>query len=84
MEQDFHKGFLCWSYNCLSTEAVITYKVENEVRHIHVYDPMWIINCSARDIECLFVNNICYKVEDRSGNAVSESCNYLLSERNQF
>ncbi|MFS7946663.1 hypothetical protein Hanom_Chr06g00538991 [Helianthus anomalus] len=50
---------------CLSTEALITYKVENEVRHIHLYDPMWIVNCSAKDIECLFVNKIGYKKEDK-------------------
>ncbi|MFS7912021.1 hypothetical protein Hanom_Chr02g00124951 [Helianthus anomalus] len=31
MEQDFHKEFLCWVYNCMSTEAVIRYKVENEI-----------------------------------------------------
>ncbi|XP_022032416.1 intracellular protein transport protein USO1-like [Helianthus annuus] len=30
MEQEFHKGFLCWVYSCMSTEVVITYKVENE------------------------------------------------------
>ncbi|MFS7997196.1 hypothetical protein Hanom_Chr12g01138841 [Helianthus anomalus] len=65
MEQDFHKGFVYWVYSCLSTEAIITYKVENEVRHIHLYDPMWIINCSAKDIDCLFVNKICYKAEDK-------------------
>ncbi|MFS7987178.1 hypothetical protein Hanom_Chr11g01019431 [Helianthus anomalus] len=65
MEQDFHKGFVCWIYSCLSTEAVITYKAENEVRHIYVYDPLWLVNCSAKDIECLFVNKICYKAEDK-------------------
>ncbi|MFS7919324.1 hypothetical protein Hanom_Chr03g00211401 [Helianthus anomalus] len=65
MEQDFHKGFLCWVYKCMSIEAVITYRVENEVRYIHLYDPMWIVNYSAKDIECLFVNKICYKDEDK-------------------
>ncbi|XP_022027120.1 probable serine/threonine-protein kinase kinX [Helianthus annuus] len=60
MEQEFHKGFFC-----MSTEAVITYKVENEVRHIHLYDLMWIVNCSAEDIKCLFINKICYKAEDK-------------------
>ncbi|XP_035833195.1 uncharacterized protein LOC110877828 [Helianthus annuus] len=65
MEQDFHKGFLYWVYSCLSTEAVITYRVENEVRHIFVYDPLWLVNYLARDIECLFVNKIGFKAEDR-------------------
>ncbi|XP_022014011.1 myb-like protein X [Helianthus annuus] len=65
MEQGFYEGFLCWVYSCMSTEAVITYRVENEVRYIHLYDPMWIVNCSAKDIECLFVNKIGYKAEDK-------------------
>ncbi|MFS7905179.1 hypothetical protein Hanom_Chr01g00044681 [Helianthus anomalus] len=65
MEQDFHKGFLYWVYSCLSTEAVITYRVENEVKHIFVYDPLWLVNCSVKDIECLFVNKIGFKAEDR-------------------
>ncbi|MFS7919248.1 hypothetical protein Hanom_Chr03g00210531 [Helianthus anomalus] len=65
MEQDFDKGFVYWVYNYLSTEAVITYKVEDEVRYISVYDPLWLVNCSAKDIECLFVNKIGLKAEDK-------------------
>ncbi|MFS8001883.1 hypothetical protein Hanom_Chr13g01195551 [Helianthus anomalus] len=65
IEQDFHKGFLCWVYSCLSTETVITYRVENEVRHIYVYDPLWLVNCSAKDIECLFMNKVGFKAEDK-------------------
>ncbi|MFS7978715.1 hypothetical protein Hanom_Chr10g00918701 [Helianthus anomalus] len=61
MEQDFHKGFLCWVYSCMSNEAVITYKVENEIRHIRVYDPLWLVNYSAKKTECLFVNKIGYR-----------------------
>ncbi|MFS7936344.1 hypothetical protein Hanom_Chr05g00414461 [Helianthus anomalus] len=49
----------------MSTKAVITYKVENEVIYIHLYDPMWIVKCSTKDIECLFVNTIGYKAEDK-------------------
>ncbi|MFS7970900.1 hypothetical protein Hanom_Chr09g00826331 [Helianthus anomalus] len=30
-----------------------------------VYDPLWPVNCSAKDIECLFVNKIWFKAEDR-------------------
>ncbi|MFS7936115.1 hypothetical protein Hanom_Chr05g00411641 [Helianthus anomalus] len=65
MEQDFRTGFLYWVYTCLTTEAVIIYRVENEVRYIHVYDPLWLVKCSAKDIECLFVNKIGFKVEDK-------------------
>ncbi|XP_022019799.1 aspartic and glutamic acid-rich protein-like [Helianthus annuus] len=65
MEQEFYKGFVCWVYSCISTEAVITYRAENEIREIFVYDPLWLVNCSAKDIECLFVNKIWFKAEDR-------------------
>ncbi|MFS7929681.1 hypothetical protein Hanom_Chr04g00335411 [Helianthus anomalus] len=65
MEQNFREGFVCWVYSCMTTEAVIVYNVGNEVRYIHLYDPMWIVNCSAKDIECLLVNKIGYKAEDK-------------------
>ncbi|MFS7895876.1 hypothetical protein Hanom_Chr12g01147731 [Helianthus anomalus] len=65
MEQDFHKGFLCWVYSCMSTEVVITYRVENEVRYIHLYYPLWLVNCSVKDIKCLFINKIGFKAEDK-------------------
>ena len=65
MDQDFYKGFLGWVYSCISTEAVITYRAEREIREIHVYDPMWFVNCSAKDIECLFINKIHFQSEDR-------------------
>ncbi|MFS8024373.1 hypothetical protein Hanom_Chr16g01462471 [Helianthus anomalus] len=58
MEQNFHEGFVCWVYSCMTTEAVIVYKVGNEIRNIHMYDAMWIVNCSAKDIKCMFVNKI--------------------------
>ncbi|XP_035843966.1 pre-rRNA 2'-O-ribose RNA methyltransferase-like [Helianthus annuus] len=65
MEQDFHKGFLYWVYSCLSTQVVIIYRAENEIRNIFVYDPLWLVNYSAKDIECLFVNKIGFKAEDK-------------------
>lgn len=65
MEQEFYKGFVCWVYSSITTEAVITYRAENELREIFVYDPLWLVNCSAKDIECLFVNKIWFKAEDR-------------------
>ncbi|MFS7978270.1 hypothetical protein Hanom_Chr10g00913571 [Helianthus anomalus] len=49
----------------MPTEAVIVYKVGDEIRNIHLYDPTWIVNCSVKDVECLFVYKIGYKVDDR-------------------
>ncbi|MFS7977954.1 hypothetical protein Hanom_Chr10g00910021 [Helianthus anomalus] len=49
----------------MSTEAVITYKVEDEIRYIRLYDQLWLVNCSAKDIECLFMNKIGYRKEDK-------------------
>ena len=54
-----------WVYNCITTEAIITYRAGEEIREIHVYDPMWLVNCSAKDIECLFINKIHYQPADR-------------------
>ncbi|XP_021991352.1 uncharacterized protein LOC110888122 [Helianthus annuus] len=65
MEQEFYKGFMGWVYSCISTEAVITYRAGKEIREIFVYDPMWLVNCSAKDIECLFVNKIRFQSEDK-------------------
>ena len=65
MEQDFYKGYLGWVYSYISTEAVITYRAGSEIRVIHVYDPMWLVNCSVKDIECLFINKIHFQSEDR-------------------
>ncbi|XP_021975049.1 FK506-binding protein 5-like [Helianthus annuus] len=64
MEQDFYKGFLGWVYSCISTEAVITYRAGREIREIYVYDPMWLVNCSAKDMEFLFINKIHFQSED--------------------
>ncbi|MFS7963304.1 hypothetical protein Hanom_Chr08g00736521 [Helianthus anomalus] len=49
----------------MSTEAVIEYRVGNEITNIHLYDLMWIVNCSSKDIECLFLNKIGYKAKDK-------------------
>ncbi|MFS7953079.1 hypothetical protein Hanom_Chr07g00614381 [Helianthus anomalus] len=65
MEQEFYKGFTEWVYSSMTTEAVITYRAQNEVREIFIYDPLWLVNSSAKDIECLFVNKICFRAEDR-------------------
>ncbi|MFS7962810.1 hypothetical protein Hanom_Chr08g00730861 [Helianthus anomalus] len=34
-------------------------------RHIHVFDLMWLVNCSKKDIECLFFNKIVYNEVDK-------------------
>ncbi|KAJ0447992.1 hypothetical protein HanRHA438_Chr17g0819101 [Helianthus annuus] len=65
MEQDFYKGFIDWVYSCRTTEAIITYRAGGELRDIHVYDPMWLVNCSAKDIECLFIHKIRYSPADK-------------------
>ncbi|XP_021979105.1 triadin-like [Helianthus annuus] len=65
MEQEFYKGFIGWVYSCITTEAIITYRAGEEIREIHVCDPMWLVNCSAKDIECLFINKIHYQPADR-------------------
>ncbi|MFS7912783.1 hypothetical protein Hanom_Chr02g00133941 [Helianthus anomalus] len=71
MEQDFHTGFLYWVYSCLTTEAVITYRVENEVRYISVNDPLWLVNCLAKDIECFFVKRLDLKLKIKT-----RQCNF--------
>ena len=65
MEQEFYKGFIDWVYSCRTTEAIITYRAGGELRDIHVYDPMWLVNCSAKDIECLFIHKIRYSPADK-------------------
>ncbi|MFS7926529.1 hypothetical protein Hanom_Chr04g00298111 [Helianthus anomalus] len=65
MEQEFYKGFIGWVYSCITTKAVITYPAGSELREIYIYDPMWLVNCSTEDIECLFINKIHYQAEDR-------------------
>ncbi|MFS8023247.1 hypothetical protein Hanom_Chr16g01449261 [Helianthus anomalus] len=65
MEQEFYKGFIDWVYSCRTTEAIITYRAGGELRDIHVYDPMWLVNCSVKDIECLFIHKIRYSPADK-------------------
>ncbi|MFS7890128.1 hypothetical protein Hanom_Chr00s000007g01615151 [Helianthus anomalus] len=64
MEQNFREGFIYWVYKCITTEEIIEFRVGNEIRNILVYNPMWLLNCSAKDIECLFVNKIGYRAEN--------------------
>ncbi|MFS7962568.1 hypothetical protein Hanom_Chr08g00728181 [Helianthus anomalus] len=34
-------------------------------RYIHVLDPMWLVNYSKKDIECMFFNKIMYYEADK-------------------
>ncbi|MFS7929111.1 hypothetical protein Hanom_Chr04g00328671 [Helianthus anomalus] len=67
MEQDFHEDFKGWLYNQSTAEAVISLfdKKTGETRRINVLDPMWLVNCSKKDIDCLFFNKIVYNEPDR-------------------
>ncbi|MFS8003805.1 hypothetical protein Hanom_Chr13g01218211 [Helianthus anomalus] len=69
MEQDFYKDFKGWIFNPPSTcDVVITVLDEKtgDWRHIHVLDPMWLVNYSKKDIECLFINKIVYNEVDKN------------------
>ncbi|MFS8024320.1 hypothetical protein Hanom_Chr16g01461851 [Helianthus anomalus] len=67
MEQDFHEDFKGWLYNQSTAEAVISLydKKTGETRRINVLDPMWLFNCSKKDLDCLFFNKIVYDGPDR-------------------
>ncbi|MFS7967578.1 hypothetical protein Hanom_Chr09g00787371 [Helianthus anomalus] len=66
MEQDFYKDFKEWVYNPSTCEAVITIQDEKCIwRYIQVLDPMWLVHCSKKDIECLFFNKIMYYPADK-------------------
>ncbi|MFS7969293.1 hypothetical protein Hanom_Chr09g00807461 [Helianthus anomalus] len=63
MEQDFYEDFEGWLYNESTAEAVISlfHKSKGESRRICILDPMWLVNCSKKDIDCLFYNKIVYE-----------------------
>ncbi|MFS7946078.1 hypothetical protein Hanom_Chr06g00531801 [Helianthus anomalus] len=62
MEQDFYKDFKGWVLNPNPCESVIKlFDGKTSLwRYIHVLDPMWLVNCSKKDIECFFFNKIMY------------------------
>ncbi|MFS7997562.1 hypothetical protein Hanom_Chr12g01143211 [Helianthus anomalus] len=68
MEQDIYKDFKGWISNPSTCEVVITLldAKTGDWRHIHVLDPMWLVNCSKKDIECLFFNKIVYNEADKN------------------
>ncbi|MFS7929774.1 hypothetical protein Hanom_Chr04g00336421 [Helianthus anomalus] len=67
MEKNFHEDFQGWLYNQSTAEAVISL-FDNSTglsRRISVLDPMWLVNCSKKDIDCLFDNKIVYEKPDK-------------------
>ncbi|KAJ0657472.1 putative Pterin-binding domain-containing protein [Helianthus annuus] len=68
IEQDFFDLFQAWLYNPSTAEAVISLydKATGEARRICILDPMWLVNCSKKDIDCLFVNKIVYDKKDKA------------------
>ncbi|MFS7968594.1 hypothetical protein Hanom_Chr09g00799401 [Helianthus anomalus] len=67
IEQDFHDLFEGWLYNETTAEAVISLydKSTGKSRRICILDPMWLLNCSKKDIDCLFYNKIVYEKRDK-------------------
>ncbi|MFS7928272.1 hypothetical protein Hanom_Chr04g00318861 [Helianthus anomalus] len=67
MEQDFYEDFQGWMYNQSTTEAVISLydKSTGKSRRISVLDPMWLVNYSKKDTDCLFYNKIVYEKPDK-------------------
>ncbi|MFS7929466.1 hypothetical protein Hanom_Chr04g00332871 [Helianthus anomalus] len=60
MEQEFYTEFQVWYCDPKTAEAVIAMKNEETWmwRGIRVLDPMWLVNCSKKDIEFLFFMKI--------------------------
>ncbi|MFS7966072.1 hypothetical protein Hanom_Chr09g00769591 [Helianthus anomalus] len=54
-------------YNQSTTEAIISLfdTKTGEARRICVLDPMWLINCLKKDVECLCFNKIVYDAPDK-------------------
>ncbi|MFS7954730.1 hypothetical protein Hanom_Chr07g00633941 [Helianthus anomalus] len=67
MEQDFYEDFQGWLYNESTAEAAISLfdKSTGASRRINIMDPMWLVNCSKKDIDCLFYNKIVYEKRDK-------------------
>ncbi|MFS8007441.1 hypothetical protein Hanom_Chr14g01261051 [Helianthus anomalus] len=66
MEQDFYKEFKGSIYDPMTCQAVIALQDKDCVwRQIRVLDPMRLVNCSKKDIECLFFNKIMYYEADK-------------------
>ncbi|MFS7918111.1 hypothetical protein Hanom_Chr03g00197021 [Helianthus anomalus] len=68
IEPDFYREFKGWYYDPKTCEAVISLRNKDNWmwRSIRVLDPMWLVNCSKKDIEC-------------SAKIVSRHCNLFKS-----
>jgi hypothetical protein len=65
MPQHFSADFIFWYYDWRKAEAVIVLRDgKDKYKHVHVFDPMWLINCTFEDIIMLFYNTIYYEPND--------------------
>src|ERR1043165_6995291 len=66
IQQHFSKDFVMWYYDLRTAEAVMLLKDKRgEYKKIHIFDPMWLINCLYEDIIMLYYNPIYYEEKDR-------------------
>ncbi|MFS7954028.1 hypothetical protein Hanom_Chr07g00625501 [Helianthus anomalus] len=67
IDLDFYTKFKGWYYDPKTGEAVISLKNEETWmwRGIRELDPMWLVNCSKKDNECLLFTKIWYLPEDK-------------------
>ncbi|MFS7997453.1 hypothetical protein Hanom_Chr12g01142031 [Helianthus anomalus] len=56
-----------WYYDPKTAEAVIGLRNKETWmwRGIRILDPMWLVNCSKKDVECLFFTKIWYLEADK-------------------
>ncbi|MFS7935039.1 hypothetical protein Hanom_Chr05g00398761 [Helianthus anomalus] len=68
MEQDFYKSFKWRYYDEKTVEAVIVLcEGKKKVwRSIRVYDSMWLVNLSEKDVDILYWNQILFDARDIS------------------
>ncbi|KAF5797548.1 hypothetical protein HanRHA438_Chr07g0292561 [Helianthus annuus] len=62
MKQNFLENMVLWCYDFDTHEADIVFK--DDQQNFRMFDPMWIINISASDINKLFRHDIFYEDKD--------------------
>ncbi|MFS7979235.1 hypothetical protein Hanom_Chr10g00925001 [Helianthus anomalus] len=62
MLHDFLGNMRLWCYDSGTTEAVIVFK--DDTPNFRIFDSMWIVNISKKDIARLFHNEIFHDDED--------------------
>ncbi|MFS7911603.1 hypothetical protein Hanom_Chr02g00120091 [Helianthus anomalus] len=67
MDQDFYDEFKGWYYDPETAEAVICLRLKENslLKGIRLLDPIWLVNCLKKDIECLFFTKIWYLEEHK-------------------